>query len=122
VIFSHRVVTAASSLLIACAVEAQGQTGDPIGLLLAVGDIATCSEDPNRSGKSTADLVAAEISKADAKNPKIPVRVLALGDLAYAHGTPKSFECFDLQWGRFKDRILPVPGNHEYDKKLPTGQ
>jgi calcineurin-like phosphoesterase family protein len=117
-IFSCHLVLAACVLLMACAVKAQGQSADPIGLLLAVGDISTCSDDPDRSGKSTADLIAKELSKAHAKNPKIPVRVLALGDLAYAHGTPKSFQCFDLQWGQFMGYMLPVPGNHEYDKKL----
>jgi 3',5'-cyclic AMP phosphodiesterase CpdA len=41
--------------------------------------------------------------------------VLALGDLAYNNGEKRSFECFDKTWGKFKSRILPVPGNHEYN-------
>ena len=49
----------------------------PIGILLAVGDIAIC--------------------------------------LAYKHGSPQNFRCFDAAWGEFKDKILPVPGNHDYE-------
>ena len=42
--------------------------------------------------------------------------VLALGDLAYPHGSATDFrDCYDPSWGRFRDRTWPVPGNHEYD-------
>jgi hypothetical protein len=42
--------------------------------------------------------------------------VLALGDLAYPHGSATDFrDCYDQSWGRFRDRTRPVPGNHEYD-------
>ena len=38
-----------------------------------------------------------------------------LGDLAYDSGTHAEFaDCFDPTWGAFKDRLRPVPGNHEY--------
>jgi hypothetical protein len=97
---------------------AQGPAQDKqIGLLLAVGDITTCSDDPIRSGKATAELVAEQIRKTKEKDPNLPVRVLALGDLAYQCGASKAFECFGTNWRQFDQVILPVPGNHEYEPK-----
>lgn len=92
---------------------------NPIGILLAAGDIVTCppkdtKADDIKTGKATADLIAAEIAAAEKSDPKIQVRVLALGDLAYDHG--ETFDCFNATWGQFKDKILPVPGNHDYEK------
>src|SRR5690349_21275018 len=87
----------------------------PIGILLAAGDIASCSTDPTRSGKATADLIRREI--ASAADLGVEVRVLALGDLAYDHGSAQGVACFDASWGQFKDKILPVPGNHDYETK-----
>jgi acid phosphatase type 7 len=87
----------------------------PIGILLAVGDIASCHRDPTRSGAATAELIKREIASAKAIDQNLEVRVLALGDLAYDHGSPQSFRCFDATWGAFKDKILPVPGNHDYE-------
>jgi 3',5'-cyclic AMP phosphodiesterase CpdA len=47
--------------------------------------------------------------------------VLTLGDHAYENGTPAEFaDCFDPTWGAFKDRIRPVPGNHDY--YTPNGE
>ena len=97
----------------------QGLSGPekPVGILLAAGDIAHCraarSED-----EATARLIGEEIAKAEAAD--VPIRVLALGDLAYTRGTAEEFECFHDSWGRYKDHILPVPGNHEYRRK-PAG-
>ncbi|MBO4226909.1 metallophosphoesterase [Bradyrhizobium neotropicale] len=87
----------------------------PIGILLAVGDIASCHHDPTRNGKATAELIKREIASAKAIDQSLEVRVLALGDLAYDHGSSESFGCFDAAWGEFKDKILPVPGNHDYE-------
>jgi hypothetical protein len=87
----------------------------PIGILLAAGDIATCSTDETKSGKATADLIKLEIAKARELDPGIQVRVLALGDLAYDSGA--NFDCFNATWGQFKEKILPVPGNHDYTTK-----
>jgi hypothetical protein len=39
--------------------------------------------------------------------------VMALGDNAGIHGTAAEYQCYDLTWGRFKSRTLPVLGNHE---------
>ncbi|CUR54061.1 putative Alkaline phosphatase [metagenome] len=42
-------------------------------------------------------------------------KVLALGDLQYEDGSNAGFlRSYDASWGDFKDRTLPVPGNHEY--------
>jgi acid phosphatase type 7 len=41
--------------------------------------------------------------------------ILLLGDLAYPNGSKQNFSrCFDPWWGKLKERLLPVPGNHEY--------
>lgn len=108
------------AVLIALATHAAlGATGvsaqdKPIGILLAAGDIATCSSDPTRSGKATAALVKREVARAKAENPDVEVRVLALGDLAYPSGSSGSIKCFAATWGQFFDIMLPVPGNHDY--------
>jgi hypothetical protein len=70
-------------------------------VVLAAGDIASCSSDGD---ERTAALLDA--------NRGI---VLALGDLAYDNGTLEEFRsCFGPSWGRHKARIRPAPGNHEY--------
>jgi hypothetical protein len=83
----------------------------PIGILLAAGDIAKCNP---ASGKdeATAELLDTAIAEAGV----VPVRILALGDLAYDDGTEQQFKCFDASWGSKgkKQLILPVPGNHDY--------
>ena len=39
----------------------------------------------------------------------------ALGDHTYPVGTLAEFnDCYQPTWGRFRDRTLPTPGNHEY--------
>jgi 3',5'-cyclic AMP phosphodiesterase CpdA len=45
----------------------------------------------------------------------LPGLVFTTGDNAYPHATAEDYRrCYDPTWGRFKDRTLPVPGNHEY--------
>ena len=45
-----------------------------------------------------------------------PDAVLALGDLQYECGKQTQFEqAFGATWGAFKQKIHPVPGNHEYN-------
>jgi len=91
----------------------------PIGILLAVGDIARC--DVIRKGKllkrrndeEVARVVGETIVAAEKK--QIPIRVMLLGDLAYNNGTKRDFEkCFDPAWGKYKKYFLPVPGNHDH--------
>ena len=42
--------------------------------------------------------------------------VFGVGDIAYPQGTAANFrDCFNPEWGRFRGRWHPVPGNHEYE-------
>jgi hypothetical protein len=70
--------------------------------VVAAGDIARCGSEED---EATAALVE--------KEPD--ATVLALGDNAYPEGLNDDYEqCFGPGWGRFKERIRPTPGNHEY--------
>lgn len=88
--------------------------GDPIGILLAAGDIAECKPG-NPKGRpadgfkqeETAALLGKEIADATMRN--IPIRVLALGDLAYRSGTTDEFEnCFHKSWGQHVKVMLTL--------------
>jgi hypothetical protein len=69
--------------------------------VIAAGDISFCEND---NDELTAQLL-----------DNLPGTVLALGDNAYDSGTLSQFtSCFDPTWGQHKDRLKPVPGNHEY--------
>lgn len=95
--------------------------------ILAVGDIARCARTdlPGRLLPATTDQLGWHRPMiADHADPQASARlaatwpaapILALGDLAYARGTPAEFaDCFDGAWGSLRPRILPAPGNHEY--------
>jgi 3',5'-cyclic AMP phosphodiesterase CpdA len=74
-------------------------------VLVGAGDIATCR---GPASESMAAKTAALIEK-------ISGTVFAAGDLAYEEGSEKEFrDCYGPTWGPFKDRTVPVPGNHEY--------
>jgi hypothetical protein len=111
----HRLIVAAAALVALCARAATAQPERPIGILLAAGDISTCGSNAwHRYADKTADLIRTAVKDAGEATPPIPVRVLALGDLAYGKGTPEQFTCFGKRWSGFDDVLLPVPGNHEY--------
>jgi acid phosphatase type 7 len=97
---------------------AQPSTDKPIGILLAAGDIATCGkcdQEPRRCyANKTAEIIRKVIEDSKDAQPPIPVRVLALGDLAYGEGTEEQCNCFQKRWHDLDDVLLPVPGNHEY--------
>jgi hypothetical protein len=68
---------------------------------VGAGDISSCD---NNNDELTAQLLDG-----------IPGTIFAVGDNAYDSGTLSQFtNCYDPTWGRYKDRIKPVPGNHEY--------
>ncbi len=78
---------------------------------------------PTESADSLTFVGAGDISSCDNDNDEltaqlldsIPGTVFAVGDNAYDNGTFNEFmNCYDPTWGRHKDRIKPVPGNHEY--------
>jgi acid phosphatase type 7 len=74
-------------------------TGPPV--VVAAGDVASCS---SSGDEATAKLLA-----------DIDGTIITLGDNAYPDGSAEDFrKCYDPTWGRFKNRTLPVPGNHEY--------
>ncbi|MEA4909915.1 MAG: alkaline phosphatase [Chloroflexi bacterium] len=71
-------------------------------VLIGAGDIAICGQDGD---DLTADLLAAN-----------PGEVFTAGDNNDENGTLFEYErCFDPSWGRFKDRMHPSPGNHDYN-------
>ena len=71
--------------------------------LLAAGDIGDGkTEIPSMTGKMLDSL---------------PGQILALGDIAYPHGSRDEFlRYFDPYWGRHKSRMWAVSGNHDYDQ------
>lgn len=107
-------VLALSVLALATSALAQPATGQPkpVGIVLAAGDITGCSKG-KRNDDRTAAILRREIALAKAAN--IPVKILALGDLAYDNGSTASFSCFAEHWGsdEFFDDLLPVLGNHD---------
>ena len=79
---------------------------DPV--ITAAGDICGSSTDC----KPTSDLVLS-IN---------PTRALTLGDNAYSSGTVSEYSSeYDPNWGRFKAKTSPAPGNHEYDTSGASG-
>ena len=75
------------------------QTDDPV--VVAAGDIAKCNVAEDTYTGNLLDT--------------IPGPILGIGDNAYEKGTLQEFnECYGPTWGRHKDRVHPVPGNHEY--------
>lgn len=90
--------------------SASVEIGPPVGspaagsdapVLVAAGDIASCSSGGDEKTASLVETIAGT--------------VLAVGDLAYNSGSTKDFAtCYDPSWGKFSDRTRPVPGNHEY--------
>jgi hypothetical protein len=51
-----------------------------------------------------------------------PTRVLVLGDLQYPAGAYKDFMAYyDPTWGRFNDKLISAPGNHEYETPGAAG-
>ncbi|MCA0050647.1 metallophosphoesterase [Mesorhizobium sp. B283B1A] len=103
-----------STMLSALSVISPTRSQEPekIGMLLAAGDISWCPGEGWTRAKATGDIIRDVIKQA-----KVPVRVLALGDLAYRHGEKSQLECFTKNWAGFDDVLLPIPGNHEYDTK-----
>jgi alkaline phosphatase len=76
-------------------------TGQTV-VALGVGDIGMCNQP---AVAQTARLVAG-----------LEGLLLLAGDIAYLHGSAADFRnCFNPEWGRFRARWHPVPGNHEYE-------
>jgi hypothetical protein len=77
-------------------------------VLLAVGDIASCDVSTD---EQVAELAAS-----------LPGTIALLGDNAYPSGSSVDYaNCFDPDWGALRDRLRPVPGNHEYETEGAAG-
>lgn len=84
----------------------------------AAGDIADCKRKPPL--ESMADRTAELISTGLAKDSS--ARAITLGDNTYPVGKPEEFnKCYEPTWGRFKDKTLPSPGNHDYGMPKALG-
>jgi hypothetical protein len=78
-------------------------------VIVAAGDIACGQASTGAKCKegATSDLIIAQN----------PAAVLALGDVQYECGEIADFNLhFDHTWGRFKSKIRPAIGNHEYNR------
>ncbi len=76
--------------------------GPATGPLIAAGDIGNCN--------------GGQMAKTGALLATLPGTFLALGDLAYPHGTATDFaNCYDPYFGSARSRTSPAVGNHEYD-------
>ena len=77
-------------------------------VLLAAGDIASCSSSGDEATATLLDGLAGT--------------VVTLGDNAYSDGTATEFtNCYGPTWGRHKARTRPSPGNHDYHTSGATG-
>lgn len=84
--------------------------------LVAAGDIACAPGEPRTQDTCNQSDTAALIARLR------PDVVAALGDLQYPAGALADFEgSFDRSWGRFKRRIRPAIGNHEYETPAAAG-
>jgi hypothetical protein len=83
--------------------QATTQTeGDSRNVLVGAGDIANC------------ELAGAEMT-AQLLDSFPNAAILTLGDNTYPHGEMTEFQdCFEPTWGRYKIRIHPSAGNHDY--------
>jgi hypothetical protein len=75
------------------------------GVLLAAGDIPTCSDGrPNPNAAATAAIIGASSG-----------HVAPLGDLADNQGAAADYtNCYGPTWGQYKSRTRPAVGNHDY--------
>lgn len=88
--------------------EAQTPAPESGAVLLAVGDIGSCD---GQADDAVADLAS-----------RLPGQIALLGDIVYDSGTPHEFaDCFDPAWGALRDRLHPVPGNHDYETQGASG-
>ncbi len=95
------VILGCLSLAVSAVVGWQVLLGASDPVLVGAGDIAACD---SPGDEATAKLLN-----------RIGGTVVTLGDNAYDNGSADDFaQCFGASWGRFKERIRPAAGNHEY--------
>jgi hypothetical protein len=97
----RRGVAALAVLVLTVGARSQARAGEGSTVLLAAGDIASCSW---TADESTGALLESN-----------PGQVAVLGDNAYQNGTPDEYtQCYEVGWGRAKSRTRPTAGNHDY--------
>lgn len=91
------------------ATPAPSPTPTPM-VLIGAGDIGFCGDEPEHFGdQKTADLIGQLIQQ----SPN--ATIFTAGDTVYGGGTMAELkECFQPNWGQYKARIRPAPGNHDY--------
>jgi hypothetical protein len=121
--------------LVACSSPQTATGPTPLAASAAVtvvdpGTTSTPTSPPPASGASASLVVAGDVgwcgSPAVGQTARLvdglPGDLLLVGDLAYPNGTPDDFRrCFDPEYGRFRARFRPLPGNHEYDRADAEG-
>ena len=111
----RRLSLVAAGVLIAAAMACSGENMRPP---------AGPSETPRPSPGLTVDgdrgrrhrwCGRAGTTKPRSSSTACPALLLLAGDIAYPTGTMGDFQrCFEPQWGQFRSRWHPVPGNHDY--------
>jgi hypothetical protein len=98
------VLRAAGALLLAATLMSTARAlgaNAPNAILLAAGDVASCSSDRDEQTAQLLDSQAGTIA--------------VLGDAVYERGTVDEFRsCYEPSWGRFRARTRAALGNHEY--------
>ncbi|HLO29461.1 MAG TPA: DNRLRE domain-containing protein [Anaerolineales bacterium] len=95
-------------------------TGDPV--IAAAGDIACDPSDGNFNGGNGTATACRQKATSDLLVGKNLSAVLTLGDTQYEDGVLAKFQqSFDPTWGRVKNIIHPVVGNHEYHTAGASG-
>jgi len=93
------------------------------GAYAQTADSAQPAQPASQPAESVTVIAAGDIAKCNlewdsytgALLDNLPGTILGLGDNAYQTGSLQEFnDCYGPTWGRHKDRIYPVPGNHEY--------
>ena len=95
--------------------------------------LSACGEDqpsPTRERESVSFVGAGDIAQGSNQQDKATSQlirgrpdavVFTAGDNAYAAGTLSEFNSYyEPNWGTFKSRTHPTPGNHEYDHSSGT--
>ncbi len=97
--------------LIASSAFAQNQNNKEFSIL-AFGDIADCQKDREKGVKTVAEIV---------KKQKFDF-MIHLGDVVYPDATVEELNnCYGKYFNKYKSKIFPIAGNHEYniEKGMP---
>lgn len=75
-------------------------------VLIGAGDISVCGIDDDQKTARIIDRLIEQYPQAE---------IFTAGDNAQSSGAVEEYtSCFDKSWGRFKNRIHPSPGNHDW--------